>query len=150
MELYYNLLGTYAKDEELKKQATEEIQGYIDEEFLQESEVIEIATANDTCILVEVQQSDGYCETILVDNKGTICERLIFNLDNYEEARNQIARSGLTSYFNEAQMKRIHEFAEEYEMSLEEFQEELLDEFFMDEYDREKWLFEPKIDSYYK
>jgi len=143
-------MGMYSTDEDLKKQANIEIQRHIDDEFLQEIEVIEIANMYDTVILVEVEQSDGYSETILVDNEGTICERLIFNLDDYAEAKEQIATWGLESYFNESQMEEILKFADEYEMTLEEFKEELLDEYFMDLYDKNKWKLEPKLETYYK
>lgn len=150
MELYYNLIAVYSADKKLEEKAKNEIQALIDDEFLQEQEVIDISIKYDSVIIVEVEQDDGYCETIVSDNKGKIKERLVFNLDLYIEPKRKIEEVGLEEYFNKSQMKRIVSFAKEYEMTLEEFQQELLDEFFFDEYDKKKQGLAPKAVKFYK
>ena len=110
MELYYNLIKVFSpKNEEIEK-ANDELNVFIDDNYLEESDVIEVARNNNVCIVVEVEQDDGYSETIVVDNKGEVQERIYMSVDYMDEVRNKISEVGYLQYFDEKQLNHVKQF----------------------------------------
>jgi len=149
MELYYNLIKVFSpKNEEIEK-ANDELNVFIDDNYLDESDVIEVARNNNVCIVVEVEQDDGYSETIVVDNKGEVQERIYMSVDYMDEVRNKISEVGYLQYFDEKQLNHVKQFCEEDELTIEEFFESSLDGFLLDEYEYKKNSLGYRIKEYY-
>ena len=150
MELYYNLINTYSVDKENEKKAIKEIDECIDQNYLEEDEVIEMCRSNDTVVLIEVEQDDGYSETILVDNTGFMRERVIFSLDTIAEAKVNIINNGIDNYFDGITLVEIQDYIEEFNYTMKEVYNEKLDQFLLIEYENNKDELSNKLGEYYK
>lgn len=149
MQLEYYLLGIYSDKAISIKHAMKEINVHIEDNFLQEEEVISISKDHNVVVLVEVEQDDGYSETILVDNQGKVRKRLIFSLDLVDDVRRNIQENGLDETLTKTQLKRIESFCKEYDVDPSDFVSELLSEFLLDEYENNKQQLSTKLEKYF-
>lgn len=149
MELYYNLIAVYSDSDKQIQETEEKLEALIDEGYVEEKEVVEIATKNNAVIMIEVEQDDGLSETILVNNKGTLKERAIFSLERVEEVRAKIKEVTCEKYFTKTAKKVVLEHSEAHGISYQEFIEEYLDEYLLDEYEKSKVKWAQKIEKYF-
>ncbi len=149
MELYYNLVAVFSDSDKNTLEAKEKLETLIDGGYVEEEEIIEIAIKTNSVILMEVEQDDGYSETVLVNNKGKIKGRAIFSLEKVNEVRAEIKEVTCEKYFSKTAKKIILAHSEEHGISYRDFIEEYLDEYLLDEYEKSKVKWEEQIAKYF-
>ena len=150
MEIIYSLLGVYSphpSDLEMAKKRAEDILG---SSFLERSDLIELAKAANSVLLVEEEADDGDMEFMVVNNKGRVILHEVFSIDKSYEARDEVERVGAEVYFTKTMLKEIDNLAEEYELSRDEFIEDYLSAYYMDIYENKKRKYLENLKDYYK
>ena len=150
MKIEYELLKIYSENDKLKKEALAAMQEHIDSSYFEIPEVQEICKNLDVVIFYEESQDDGNSETILINNKGKLISAEKCSLDNIIKTREQIENNEITQVFNKSEMKLIEKNLKIFNISMEEFIEENIDEFLYDLYENKKSLVIEHISNYYK
>ncbi len=150
MELYYNLLGVYSPDASVIDTTKKLAEELLETGYVEDDDVIELAKKTNSVLLVEVEQDDGYMEFIVVSNEGKIKKREIFTPDNTPIVYAEIMKVGVEEYFTKKALKEVDYNAEEYEMSRDQFLEEYLDSYLMEEYEKKKYKYVDNIKKYYR
>ena len=150
MELYYNLLGVYSPDPSVLAKVKKLAEELMESSYIEASDVIELAKNNNSVLLVEEELEDGDMEFIIVNNRGRVCNKVIFSMDETYNARSKIEDVGAEEYFTKTMLKDIDKLAKEYEMSREEFIEDYLSTYYMDLYENKKNKYLDNLKDYFK
>ncbi len=150
MEIEYELLKIYGEDDKLKEEALVEMQEHIDSNYFEIPEIQELCKKFDVVIFYEESSDDGNSEITLINNKGRLISSNKCSLDNIIHTREEIQEKDLTEVFNKKEMKLIEKNLKEFNISIEEFIEENIDEFLYDLYENRKTSVIKNISKYYK
>jgi|LGVE01.1.fsa_nt_gb hypothetical protein len=150
MRIDYELLKIYGKNDNNVQEASIEMQNHIDSNYFEVSEIKELCKRLDVVIFYEESQDDGNSECILVNNKGRLISAEKCSLDNIIETRKKVKSNKLSDIFTKAEVKLLEANLIEFELSMEEFIEDNIDEFLYDLYENKKNTVIENISKYYK
>ena len=150
MDIEYELLKIYGKNNKNIQKALILMQEHIDSTYFEIPEIQEVCKNLDVVIFYEESQDDGNSETILINNKGKLISAEKCSLDNIIRTREQIENNEITQVFNKSEIKLIEKSLKAFDISMEEFIEENIDEFLYDLYENKKNLVIEHISNYYK
>ena len=150
MRIEYELLKIYGEDNKNIQEALILMQEHIDSNYFEVPEIQEVCKKFNVVIFYEESQDDGNSETILINNKGRLISSNKCSLDNIVQTREIIQGKDITEVFNKSEVKLLEKNLKEFDISMEEFIEENIDEFLYDLYENKKTLVIDNISKYYK
>lgn len=150
MRIEYELLKIYGKDNKNIQDALVLMQEHIDSNYFEVPEIQEVCKKLNVVIFYEESQDDGNSVTILINNKGKLISSNKCSLDNIIQTREIIQGKDITEVFSKSEVKLIKKNLKEFDISMEEFIEENIDEFLYDLYENKKTLVIDNISKYYK
>ncbi len=150
MKIEYELLEIFGKNSNNIKKATLAMQVHIDSTYFEVPEIQELCKQLDVVIFYEESQDDGNSEAVLINNKGKLASLDKCSLDNIIKTREEAKNKDIAEVFNKTEIKLINKNLKEFDISLEEFIEENIDEFLYDLYENKKTHIRSNISKYYK
>lgn len=150
MELDYILHSVFSSSKSKIKNSTNQLQALIDENCIKYNELKKIAKANDAVMLIEVEQDDGYLESILVNNIGKIKERGQFSIAMTGEMRSKINPENCHEYFTKDELEVINNYVETYGISCADFLNQYLDQYLYNIYEQKRDSWRQNIEQYYQ
>ncbi len=150
MKIEYELLEIFGKNSNNIKKATLAMQEHIDSTYFEVPEIQELCKQLDVVIFYEESQDDGNSEAVLINNKGKLASLDKCSLDNIIKTREDAKNKDIAEVFNKTEIKLINKNLKEFDISLEEFIEENIDEFLYDLYENKKTHIRSNISKYYK
>lgn len=150
MNIEYELLKIYGKNKKNTKKASILMQEHIDSNYYEIPEIQEICKELDVVIFYEESQDDGNSETVLINNKGKLVSLQKCTLDNIRQTRLKIEETDISEVFNKTEIKLINKNLKIFNITMEEFIEENIDEFLYDLYENKKNMVIENIEKYFK
>ena len=150
MNIDYEILNIYGKNKKNIQEATTIMEKHIESNYFEVPEIQEVCKNLDVVIFYEEIQDDGNSFTILINNKGKLVLTKMCSLDNIKKTREEIEENDITQVFNKSEMKLINKNLKDFNISMEEFIEENIDEFLYDLYENKKTSINKNISKYYK
>ncbi len=150
MELDYILHSVFSSSKSKIKNSTNQLQALIDEDKFKYNKLLKIAKANDAVVLIEVEQDDGYVESILVNNIGKIKERGKFSIKITGKIRSKITPENCDEYFTKDELKVINNYVRTYGISYTDFLNQYLDQYLYSIYEQKRDRWEQNIEQYYQ
>jgi|LGOV01.1.fsa_nt_gb hypothetical protein len=150
MELDYTLHSVFSSSKLKIENSTNQLQALIDQDCIKYKELKKIAKANDAVMLIEVEQDDGYVQSILVNNIGKIKERGQFSIEMTGEIRSKINPENCDEYFTKDELKVINNYVEAYSISCADFLNQYLDQYLYSIYEQKRDRWGQNIKKYYQ
>lgn len=150
MNIEYELLKIYGKDKKNIQKASIIMQKHIDSNYFEVPEIQEVCKELSVVIFYEEIQDDGYSENILINNKGKLESLENCSTENITSIREKIKNNDINDVFSKTEVKMIYENLKNYNLTMEEFIEENIDEFLYDLYENKKTSIISNISKYYK
>ena len=150
MNIEYELLKIYGKNKKNIQKASVLMQEHIDSNYYEIPEIQEICKELDVVIFYEELQDDGNSETVLINNKGRLVSQHKCSLENIRQTRLKIEESEIDEVFNKKEIKLINKNLKDFNITMEEFVEDNIDEFLYDLYENKKSMVINNIEKYYK
>ncbi len=150
MRIDYELLKIYGKNASSLQEASIMMQNHIDSNFFEIPEIKELCNRLDVVIFYEESQDDGTSECILCNNKGRLVLTEKCSLDTITQTRESVKTDKLSEIFTKEEIKLLETTLIEFEISIEDFLENNIDEFLYDLYENKKTMIIENISKYYK
>ena len=149
MELDIILHSVFSSSKSKIQKSTNQLKALMDKDRVKYNELKQIAKDNDAVILIEVEQDDGYVESILVNNIGKIIERGHFSIEMTGKIRSKINPLNCNEYFTKEQLAVINKYIVSHGISYEDFLNENLDEYLYYVYEQQRIKWGQNIKQYY-
>ena len=108
MDIEYELLKIYGKNNKNIQKALILMQEHIDSTYFEIPEIQEVCKDLDVVIFYEESQDDGNSETVLINNKGKLVSLQKCSLENIRQTRLKIGESDIGEVFNKTELKLIN------------------------------------------
>ncbi|MDC0558949.1 hypothetical protein OAO42_00905 [Candidatus Izimaplasma bacterium] len=150
MELDYVLHSVFSLSESKIKDSTNQLQALLEEDSIKYKELKKIAKANDAVMLIEVEQDDGFIESIIVNNIGKIKERGRFSIKLTGEIRSKLNPENCDEYFTKDELEVINNYVDAYGISCADFLNQYLDQYLYNIYEQKRDRWGQNIEQYYQ
>ncbi|QMS84701.1 hypothetical protein [Candidatus Xianfuyuplasma coldseepsis] len=150
MTIDYEIIAVYGTTKKAINEARKDLDALVDEGFIEEQEVMEIATTYNVVILYEYAESNGFSEVLLINNKGEHIDGSTFSIEAVQELQEKLQKVLSFSSFSKADQEQILRHIERHNISKKEFIKEHLDEFLLDKFEDKKDALVAHIKKYYK
>lgn len=148
MELDYNLYNIFSATKLTINE--NQIQTLFEGDSSKYSKMKKMAKANDAVMLIEVEQDDGYVESILVNNLGKIKEKGHFSIALTGEIRSKINPENCHEFFTNDEMVVINNYVHSHGISCATFLNQYLDQYFYNIYEQKRDSWSQNIKTYYQ